>query len=335
MHLLKAEDAKLTAEQARLSFELFKLEVHADRGAIQRLDVVDGMPQSFVLGRFEPISEKQRGWERGGWRPGPVAFAPTSVRCAVKDTRIMFSDKQQANPSDLQAGQWVMLRVKFLDREKSKAEADEIIIDKTARQIVGTISVGDLAKKVDFAKEHVVLFQWNGEIRDKMVFIVAADKEGPIVDFRFYPDLEIHPGWELKKDRIDRDDDFFPPWRHTRIYAIAKDVRATGISDIPPGKRFTNAEELAKDLVNSGEIMHLPLLDGQKELDLSRPNQGMQAFSMVVQSSVGFLRQLDHPREGRTVLVDKDTQVAFSDKQKAKLSDLKTGHYVHVRGPNR
>ena len=68
--------------------------------------------------------------------------------------------------------------MKFADLGKSKAEAEEIIIDKTARQIVGTTSVGDLAKKVDFAKEEVVLFQWLGEKDDKLVFVVGAGQGG-------------------------------------------------------------------------------------------------------------------------------------------------------------
>ena len=63
MEMLKAEQEKLAAEQGklaaegdRLATELFiKFEMHADRGAIQRLDVVNGTPQGFVLGRFKAI----------------------------------------------------------------------------------------------------------------------------------------------------------------------------------------------------------------------------------------------------------------------------------------
>ena len=65
-----------------------------------------------------------------------------------------------------------------------------------------------------------------------------------------------------------------------------------------------------------GAIIRPPLFEGQKEPDLLQPNQGKQGFTMdLVRPTL-----VAEPRQGRTVLVDPDTEVTFSDKQKAKLS---------------
>ena len=115
---------------------------------------------------------------------------------------------------------------------------DEQQSDAVAREIVGqgtSPSRDRIAKQVDFSKEYLLYFRWNGVANDELSF---AFEKGPLVVISFTP------GDAKNKEK------------HERVYALPKNakwrlVETTKSTRTPHVIKISNAEELATTFPDS------------------------------------------------------------------------------------
>lgn len=108
------------------------------------------------------------------------------------------------------------------------AEPGKVEPAKVAREITER-TPESIAKQVDFGKEHLLRFKWSGSGRDQVSFSTEADKEGPVVVFKYTAGLTR----DLRQ--------------HSRLYAVANN--ATWRIEGMPGRlndpaKITRAEDL-------------------------------------------------------------------------------------------
>jgi hypothetical protein len=171
---------------------------------------------------------------------GLTSYSPNGVASAFevdgriirlhKDTRIAFSDKKLARPSDLKFGRFVTVRATSSDGES--AQADAIVIEKDAREINLRSSLKSILEQADFVNENLLLFRWTGGADDRLSFAVEKTKDGPVVEFQFKAgskDFKV---------------------AHGRLYAIAKNTRWRGAKESP----FFNQRGVATSINTAAEL---------------------------------------------------------------------------------
>jgi hypothetical protein len=88
-------------------------------------------------------------------------------------------------------------------------------VEELAKAIPDKVLQATIAKQVDFAKEHLLLFGWSGSGQDKLSFSVEKDNKGQVVIFSYAPgktrDLRPHvhlyaipkdAGWRVDKQSL-------------------------------------------------------------------------------------------------------------------------------------
>jgi hypothetical protein len=104
--------------------------------------------------------------------------------------------------------------------------------EKPAARALEAAPAEEVAKKVNFDKEYVLLFRWTGGATDKLTFEVTGEKNGRDVVFRFTPG----------KDKGKK--------THTRLFAVAESVpyrlvEAGNTGRVKEPKKITTAKGLA------------------------------------------------------------------------------------------